>query len=356
MLQTGVKCLDEILDGIKENEFVVIASKENTYTFLVVQNITYNMATKKKGLYFNLNPNVTILEPVKLITHANITIEELREICQKEAEEGLDFIVVDDFNSITSANNYKNTTEMFSNISRILKTIALELKIPVITLCKITENAYYHERTNPRLRDLDADSSIVQDADKVIFAYWGDSGKSELKIAKNRYGKTGVLKLSYSKKTKSFYTKKHHKKEGLYQYDDWFSYDWVINDLNKDFDIECMDRIGVTDDGYEVFTITDDYKLSSVPHFHYRKKEKGKPCLFHTCIRFDKPEYYYHTGKEDALNETQKDNLIKFLRKKRDSKKYNWTYWEQLIMSWNHQNNYKVCVDDLPMPDYMELH
>lgn len=354
MLNTGVKSLDEILGGIKD-EFVVIASKENAYTFLVVQNIIHNMAIKKKGLYFNLNPNVTTLYPVKLITRANITIEELKEICKKEVEEGIEFIVVNDFNMITSSDKYKNSKEMFSNISRILKTLVLELKIPVIALCRITENALYHERTNPRLRDLDMDSSITV-ADKVIFAYWGVSGKTELKVAKNRYGKTGTLKLSYSKKTKSFYVKKHHKKEGLYKYEEWFSYDWVLNDLNKDFDIECMDRIGVTDDGYEVFTITDDYKLSSVPHFHYRKKEKGKNMVFHTCIRFDKPEYYYHTGKEDVLTEEQKENLIKFLSKKRDSKKYNWTYWEQLIMSWNHQNDYKVCVDDLPMPDYRKLY
>lgn len=139
-------------------------------------------------------------------------------------------------------------------------------------------------------------------------------------------------------------------------YESWFNYNWVLNELNKDYDIEGIDRIGFTDDGYEVLIVTDDYMLSEVPHFHYRKKEKGKKMEFHTCIRLDKAEYYHHTGNEDILSDTQKENLINFLSSKRKSKKYNWTYWEHLIMSWNHQNNYNMVVDEnLIIPDYTKL-
>lgn len=135
-----------------------------------------------------------------------------------------------------------------------------------------------------------------------------------------------------------------------------FNYDWVLKNLNKDYDIEGMDRIGFTDDGYEVFIVTDDYKLSEIPHFHYRKKEKGKICEFHTCIRFDCPEYYHHIGNEDVLDDKQKENLIKFLNDQCKIKKSNWTNFEELIMSWNHQNGYSVCVrEEIPMPNYMEL-
>ena len=65
-----------------------------------------------------------------------------------------------------------------------------------------------------------------------------------------------------------------------------FNYDWVLNELNKDNNILGISRIGFTDDGYEVFIVTDDDLLSDVPHFHYRKKEKNKANKFHTCIRF----------------------------------------------------------------------
>lgn len=139
-------------------------------------------------------------------------------------------------------------------------------------------------------------------------------------------------------------------------YENWFNYDWVLGQLSKDWNIEGIDRIGFTDDGYEVFIVTDDYKISDIPHFHYRKKEKGKECEFHTCIRFDKPEYYHHIGNEDILNNEQKGNLINFLMAKPKYFDCSKTNWEELIMCWNHQNDYKVEInEDLKMPDYREL-
>lgn len=155
----------------------------------------------------------------------------------------------------------------------------------------------------------------------------------------------GIVSDDKNVKIKDFYS------------DDWFNYDWVLNDLNKDFEIEGMARIGFTDDGYEVFIVTCDYVLSEVPHFHYRKKEKGKKMEFHTCIRFDKAEYYHHTNDEDVLNDTQKKNLIKFLNEKPlyFSEVYK-TNWEDAKGTWNHQNDKEMRVDkNMPMPNYMEL-
>lgn len=134
-----------------------------------------------------------------------------------------------------------------------------------------------------------------------------------------------------------------------------FNYKWLLNELNKDFDIERIDRIGFTDDGYEVFIVTDDYMLSDVPHFHYRKKEKGKKMEFHTCIRLDKTEYYHHIGNEDILNDMQKKKLMNFLKSSSKNKRYK-NNWERLICSWNHQNNYKLVVEkNLIIPDYTKL-
>lgn len=134
-----------------------------------------------------------------------------------------------------------------------------------------------------------------------------------------------------------------------------FNYNWVLNELNKDFDIEGIDRIGFTDDCYEVFIVTDDYMLSDVPHFHYRRKEKNKKMEFHTCIRLDKAEYYNHTGNEDVLSDTQKENLMKFLQEFSKNKRYQ-DNWKYMLSSWNHQNRYKIVIDEnLAIPNYMEL-
>ena len=138
-------------------------------------------------------------------------------------------------------------------------------------------------------------------------------------------------------------------------YESLFNYNWVLNELNKDYDIEGIDRIGFTDDGYEVFIVTDDHMLSDVPHFHYRKKEKDKKMEFHTCIRLGKAEYYHHIGNEDILSDAQKENLMKFLQRFSGNKRYqdNWSY---MLSSWNHQNCYKMVVDEnLIIPDYTKL-
>ncbi len=143
-----------------------------------------------------------------------------------------------------------------------------------------------------------------------------------------------------------------HSNEGK----NWFNYDFVLNQLSKDYDIEGIDRIGFTDDGYEVFVVTDDNILSDVPHFHYRKKEKGKTCEFHTCIRFDRPAYYHHLGNEDTLNNEQKDNLIKFLMAGKEKiGNHKFTNWEWLLLSWNSQNDSINVDNDLPVPDYRKL-
>ncbi len=137
--------------------------------------------------------------------------------------------------------------------------------------------------------------------------------------------------------------------------DECFNYEWVLNELNKDYDIEGINRIGFTDDGYEVFIVTDDYMLSDIPHFHYRKKEKNKKMGFHTCIRFDKAEYYNHIGNEDVLNDNQKENLIKFLSSKPKYDNFN-TNWELLIFSWEHQNNSQTSMNEiLTIPSYTKL-
>ena len=148
----------------------------------------------------------------------------------------------------------------------------------------------------------------------------------------------------------------NNKCEDKYKYDNGVNYDWVLNELNKDFDSEGMARIGFTEEGYEVFIVTDDYRLSDSPHFHYRKKEKDKKMSFHTCIQFDQAKYYHHTKNEDILNDSQKENLINFLNSKPNYFNNLNTYWDLLKFSWNHQNDYKMIIDeDLEMPDYRNL-
>ncbi len=134
-----------------------------------------------------------------------------------------------------------------------------------------------------------------------------------------------------------------------------FNYDWVLKELNKDNDINGITRIGFTDKGYEVVIVTDDDLLSDVPHFHYRKKKKGKPNEFHTCIKITDVGYYHHIGNEDKLNKEQINDLINFLNSKPLKTKYFKNNWELLLFIWNSQNKDIQINDNLKMPDYHNL-
>ena len=122
-------------------------------------------------------------------------------------------------------------------------------------------------------------------------------------------------------------------------------YDEIIEDIN----LEEKARIGYTADSYEVYVNTDD--SGGIPHFHYRNSTNE----FHTCIRMDKAEYFYHTGKEPVLTSKQRKELVKFLTAKPSkTKSYN-TNWDFVKDMWN-VNNSNIEVNlNLEMPDYINL-
>ena len=150
---------------------------------------------------------------------AGITIGEIRSICRKQAnsEQGLDLVIIDYLQLISSTGNYgANRQQEVSDISRALKLMSLELKVPVIALAQLSR-ASEQRKDNPRpmLSDLRESGAIEQDADIVAFLYREDYHKqmvekiegpsdTEFIISKHRNGATGVVHLAFSKEISSF--------------------------------------------------------------------------------------------------------------------------------------------------------
>lgn len=110
-------------------------------------------------------------------------------------------------------------------------------------------------------------------------------------------------------------------------------------------------RVEFMNGKYEIYIYTDD--LSDIPHFHIWDKEtKGQN--FHTCIKIITPEYFYHTGKENILNNKMKKELIEFLQLPSKNKRYS-TNWEYLVSMWNDNNSSINIPEDISMPNYMKL-
>ncbi|MCX6755120.1 MAG: replicative DNA helicase [Candidatus Nomurabacteria bacterium] len=128
-----------------------------------------------------------------------------------KAEKGLDLIVVDYLQLMTTSKSYDSMVNQVTEISRSLKGLAKELDVPVIALSQLSR-AVESRGGKPRLSDLRDSGSIEQDADVVMFIHREDKGKdesertniAEILIEKHRNGPTGKVDLYFDDKTTSF--------------------------------------------------------------------------------------------------------------------------------------------------------
>src|SRR3989339_1543906 len=128
-----------------------------------------------------------------------------------KAEKGLDLIVVDYLQLMTTSKNYDSMVNQVTEISRSLKSLAKELDVPVLALSQLSR-AVEARGGKPRLSDLRDSGSIEQDADVVMFIHREDKGKekseknniAEILIEKHRNGPTGKIELHFDEKTTTF--------------------------------------------------------------------------------------------------------------------------------------------------------
>jgi replicative DNA helicase len=117
-------------------------------------------------------------------------------------------LIVDYLQLMQSGMNFReNRVLEITEISRNLKSIAKELKIPVVAISQLSREVEKRDRKRPLLADLRESGAIEQDADLVMFIYRDDyydeksteAGLAEVNIAKHRNGPTGTLKLKFFK-------------------------------------------------------------------------------------------------------------------------------------------------------------
>src|SRR5882757_8303974 len=141
-----------------------------------------------------------------------ITLAEMRAKARrlKQQQGSLDLIVIDYLQLMSGSSGQKkqeNRTQEVSAISRGLKSLAKEMKVPVVALSQLSRGS--EQRTGdkkPLLSDLRESGSIEQDADVVCFIHREEyydrenedlKGKAEIIIAKQRNGPTGSVHLAY---------------------------------------------------------------------------------------------------------------------------------------------------------------
>ena len=156
--------------------------------------------------------------PIYIDDTPNISTMELRTKARRlQAEVGLDLVIVDYLQLMQSSTTTKdaNRVQEVSEISRGLKALARELKVPVIALSQLSRQPEMRESTRePRLSDLRESGALEQDVDLVIFLWREKERGSEdhdadgevvkLRLAKHRNGPTGEIDLWFKKSQTRF--------------------------------------------------------------------------------------------------------------------------------------------------------
>ena len=257
-IPTGFYDLDKVTSGLHPNELIIIAARPAMGKTAFALNLATNIAmnTDKTVALFNMemsgeqlamrmlssvgqidgyklksgklehndwkkfNEAMSRLAETKLFIDdtSGMTISEIKAKCRRlyNSEGGLGIIIIDYLQLISGSAKYAgNRQQEVSEISRSLKTLAMELNVPVIALAQLSRTVEGREDKRPLLSDLRESGSIEQDADIVAFLYRDDyytkqisidenTSKSEFIIAKHRSGPTTTIDLIFKRNVSTF--------------------------------------------------------------------------------------------------------------------------------------------------------
>ena len=250
-LATNFADLDSVLAGLQEGNLVVIAARQSMGKSSLALNIATNVSKEDKvTAFFSLEMTKEELVQRVLFSEAKVTSGDARkgqlgpekwsrvvEAASKvnnmplyfddasvitvtdiraksrrlKSSKGLDLIVVD-YLQLMQGMSGDNRQQEIAEISRNLKNLARELKVPIIALSQLNRAAEAREDKRPRLGDLRESGAIEQDADIVMMLYRDDyynpatetPGVAEVNIVKHRSGSTGKVDLYFSKEYTQF--------------------------------------------------------------------------------------------------------------------------------------------------------
>ena len=175
----------------------------------------------RSGFWSNDDWNI-IAEGAAEIQDCNIGIDDrggqsYRDICKTarivHKKHGVDFIIIDHVGLVTGA-AHKSRNDEIGIYTRYFKTLAKELRIPVMALSQLSRGLEARGDKRPRLSDLRDSGNVEQDADVVMFIYRDEvynddennplKGKAELIIAKQRQGPTCTIHMAWLAKSTRF--------------------------------------------------------------------------------------------------------------------------------------------------------
>jgi replicative DNA helicase len=153
--------------------------------------------------------------PLYIDDTAAMSVLELRAKARRlhsQVEGGLGLIVIDYLQLLRGAGRIESRQQEISEISRSMKALAKELKVPVVALSQLSRAVEARTDHRPMLSDLRESGAIEQDADVVAFVYREEhykrtednEGLGEIIIGKQRNGPVGVVRVAFIKEYTRF--------------------------------------------------------------------------------------------------------------------------------------------------------
>ena len=249
-IPTGIGSLDKVIGGLYKSDLIILGARpgmgKTAFALNIVRNVAINSG--KTVCFFSLEMSRDQLAQRMLsseagipsehlrsgeleddewtrlamagdnLSKANIFFDETSNITVPEMKAKLrrmpkvDLVVVDYLGLMKSSRNIDNRVQEVSEITRNLKIMAKDLKVPVIACAQLSRGTETKGKSHkPALSDLRDSGSIEQDADIVLFLYRdtyydnekaededrSDPNKSECIVAKNRHGGLGTVDLFF---------------------------------------------------------------------------------------------------------------------------------------------------------------
>ncbi len=251
-IPTGISELDRMITGLNKSDLIILGARPGMGKTSFALNIARNVAVNsgKTVCFFSLEMSRDQLAQRLLSSEAAIKSEKLRTgdlqpeewtrlqqaggqlsktelyldetpgitvaemMAKLRRRKKCDLVIIDYLGLVASdaKNKNENRVQQVSEITRSLKIMAKELKIPVIACAQLSRGTETKGKSHkPALSDLRDSGSIEQDADIVLFLYRdsyydsekgadedkSDKNKSECIVAKNRHGETGTIPLHW---------------------------------------------------------------------------------------------------------------------------------------------------------------
>lgn len=249
-IPTGFSELDKKLNGLRENQMIIIAARPGAGKSTLAMDIARSAAIKhnRPTVYFTLEMNANELamrllaaesnifldkmikgnldtrdwerviktmerieeKPLIIDDTPNMTMAEIRAKCRRlKQHHKIELVIIDYLqllSSSASGRRAESRQQEVSEQSRSIKLLAKELEVPIIAVSQLNRGPETRENKRPQVSDLRESGSLEQDADVVMLIHREDmyksmndepTGEAEIIVGKQRSGPTGTVKLLF---------------------------------------------------------------------------------------------------------------------------------------------------------------